>query len=467
MLRIFRHYLSSSALSLFVFEGCVVLTILYAAVSQYGSVNLEACRAFDCRATPVFVSASFISLVMYATGLYDRELLWNLRQTVKRMTVSYVICAPILIVFFEYTQSVPPNSLGVRVAFYALLTAALFASVISARITYNTVAKAALAPHRILVVGVGRLAAEIERLMAQNPATADSVLGYLSITDEEPEVSRGKILRNIGSLPAFARNEGVREIIIALDERRGVPVRPFLEVRMTGVTVTSYLSFWERETRRLNLGALEPSWLIYSDGFRLSTVTNQILKRMLDFVASLTLLTFTLPVLAVTALALLIEGAGPVIYRQERVGLNGKRFKICKFRTMRQDAESDGVPQWAALRDPRITRVGAVLRLLRIDELPQIFNVLKGDMSFVGPRPERPFFVDSLTRDIPYYSERHRVRPGITGWAQINYRYGASIEDAKAKLSYDLYYIKNFSLMFDLLIILATVQAVLWQKGAR
>jgi len=199
----------------------------------------------------------------------------------------------------------------------------------------------------------------------------------------------------------------------------------------------------------------------------MGTLTNALLKRALDLSMSVALLLFTLPTLILAAIAIRLDSPGPILYRQERVGKNGTLFTIYKFRTMRVDSESNGIPQWAAPRDPRITRVGWFLRMTRIDELPQIVNVLRGDMSFVGPRPERPFFVDSLSASIPYYSERHRVRPGITGWAQINYVYGASIDDAKVKLSYDLYYIKNYSFLFDFLIILSTAEAVFFRKGAR
>ena len=236
---------------------------------------------------------------------------------------------------------------------------------------------------------------------------------------------------------------------------------------MEGIAITSYLCFWERETRRVNLMALDPSWLIYADGFHVATATNAFLKRALDLVASLALLVLTLPTLVLAALAIKLDGPGPLLYRQERVGRGGQPFRICKFRTMRVDAETNSGPQWAAVGDARVTKIGRFLRRMRIDELPQILNVLQGDMSFVGPRPERPCFVQSLAADIPFYAERHRVRPGITGWAQINYPYGASIEDARAKLSYDLYYIKNFSFLFDLLIILSTAKAVFFDGGGR
>jgi exopolysaccharide biosynthesis polyprenyl glycosylphosphotransferase len=215
------------------------------------------------------------------------------------------------------------------------------------------------------------------------------------------------------------------------------------------------------------LDALDPSWLIYSDGFGVATQVNTFLKRLFDLVVGAIFFLLVLPLMAVTAVVVRFDSPGPVLYTQERVGRSGRTFVLYKFRSMRVDAEKDGVPRWASLQDRRVTRIGQFIRKTRIDELPQVFNVLRGDMSFIGPRPERPFFVESLCRDIPYYRERCRVRPGITGWAQINYPYGASIEDAKEKLSYDFYYIKNYSVMLDFLVLLATVQVVFWSKGGR
>jgi sugar transferase (PEP-CTERM system associated) len=304
-------------------------------------------------------------------------------------------------------------------------------------------------------------------MMSRRPPGTAEVVGYVALIDEKPEIPQTRITRIKNSLVELAHQHEVKEIVVALSDRRGASLQPLLEARMEGITITSYLSFWERETRRVNLQALDPSWLIYSDGFRMGTLTNALLKRALDLSMSVALLLFTLPTLILAAIAIRLDSPGPILYRQERVGKNGTLFTIYKFRTMRVDSESNGIPQWAAPRDPRITRVGWFLRMTRIDELPQIVNVLRGDMSFVGPRPERPFFVDNLSASIPYYSERHRVRPGITGWAQINYVYGASIDDAKVKLSYDLYYIKNYSFLFDFLIILSTAEAVFFRKGAR
>ncbi|MGH7114580.1 MAG: TIGR03013 family XrtA/PEP-CTERM system glycosyltransferase, partial [Stellaceae bacterium] len=243
-------------------------------------------------------------------------------------------------------------------------------------------------------------------------------------------------------------------------------VRQLLHCKLAGLRVTDFLDFWERETRTVDLEALRPSWLFYSDGFRCGVI-DELLKRSFDITVSLALLIFSLPVLVVTACLIKAESPGPVLYRQERVGLRGRVFTIFKFRSMRVNAEPDGNPRWAARGDPRATRIGAVIRKLRIDELAQILNVLRGDMSFVGPRPERPFFVASLAQLIPYYAERHWVRPGITGWAQINYPYGASNEDARRKLAFDLYYVKNRSIFLDFLILLQTARVIFWNHGAR
>jgi len=225
-------------------------------------------------------------------------------------------------------------------------------------------------------------------------------------------------------------------------------------------------SFFERQTGQIQLESLNASWMIFSDGFHRSPMKD-IVKRIFDVTASSLLLLLTLPVFVLTALLIWLESGSPILYRQERVGENGRIFNVLKFRSMRKDAERDGVPQWAKKQDARVTRVGKVIRLLRIDELPQIFNVLRGDMSFVGPRPERPYFVDELTKKISYYPSRHTVKPGITGWAQIRYPYGATVEDAVQKLQYDLYYVKNHTLFLDLIVLIQTAQVVLFGKGAR
>jgi sugar transferase (PEP-CTERM system associated) len=258
------------------------------------------------------------------------------------------------------------------------------------------------------------------------------------------------------------------EVVLALEERRNaLPLKDLLRIKTTGVHVNEISTFFERETGRVDLASVNPSWLIFSDGFSSSRMLSSIAKRLFDITASLILLTLTLPLIALTAIAVKLESRGPAFYRQRRVGLYNTGFDIVKLRSMRQDAEVAGQAVWAEKDDPRITRVGRIIRKLRIDELPQAWSVLKGEMSFVGPRPERPQFVDELEQQLPYYAERHMVKPGITGWAQINYPYGASIEDSRQKLEYDLYYAKNYSPFLDLLILLQTIRVVLFPEGAR
>lgn len=245
-----------------------------------------------------------------------------------------------------------------------------------------------------------------------------------------------------------------------------MPIEQLMDCKLSGLPIYDFLTFMERETGRCSLDALRPSWFIFAEGFS-GGVVQRAVKRGLDIVLSVILLVVTLPLVGATAMAIRVEGPGPVFYRQKRVGLNSKTFDIIKFRSMAVDAEADGNAVWARRNDPRITDVGRIIRKFRIDELPQILNVLKGEMSFVGPRPERPEFVAELTRHVFYYSERHRVKPGITGWAQLHYIYSDSVEGGLTKLQYDLYYLRNFSLLLDLFIVIQTVRVILWPAGAR
>jgi sugar transferase (PEP-CTERM system associated) len=435
----------------------VVALALFAAATVLLPGDASA-RVLAASLVPALVNA----VLMFSMGLYDPPHVANFRRALPRLLACLCIGAPLL----GRTLSVDGTSER-QIVLYLVWTALVIACIVLARMIATPLARTGIAARRVLVVGAGRLAAEIEAQLARDSHSKTEVVGYVALGGESHEIPQSRILPNTRSLLETARECGAREIVVALEDRRGMPLQPLLDARMEGIAITSYLCFWERETRRVNLMALDPSWLIYADGFHVATATNALLKRALDIVASLMLLALTLPILVLAALAITLDGRGPLLYRQERVGRSGQPFRICKFRTMRVDAESGSGPQWAAVGDPRVTRVGRFLRRMRIDELPQILNVLKGEMSFVGPRPERPCFVESLAADIPFYAERHRVRPGITGWAQINYPYGASIEDARAKLSYELYYIKNFSFLFDLLIILSTAKAVFFDGGGR
>jgi sugar transferase (PEP-CTERM system associated) len=270
-------------------------------------------------------------------------------------------------------------------------------------------------------------------------------------------------------LVEFALEEQVDEIVVAVQDRRQcLPLDELLNCRLSGIGIIDLTNFLERETGKLNLTTLSSGWIIFCDGF-VQSVLRGFTQRLFDIVSSATLLMVTWPIIAAAALAIRLEsGKGqPIFYRQSRVGRNQRVFEILKFRSMRVDAEATGSPLWATKGDDRITRVGAIMRKYRIDELPQIFNVLRGDMSLVGPRPERPEFVDDLGKKIPFYPERHRVRPGLAGWAQMHYPYGDCEKDAYEKLQYDLYYVKNCSLFLDFMILLQTAEVILWGKGAR
>jgi len=272
---------------------------------------------------------------------------------------------------------------------------------------------------------------------------------------------------SIADLGKFVERIGATEVVLALEERRNsLPLKDLLRVKTKGVHVNDFSSFLERELGRVDLDTLNPSWLIFSDGFSAGRRLSSIGKRAFDIVASLLLLMVGLPLIAIFAVLVKVETKGPAFFRQTRVGLYGQNFTLIKLRSMRTDAEAGGA-KWAEEDDPRITRVGRLIRKVRIDELPQVWSVLKGEMSFVGPRPEVPAFVSDLDRELPYYAERHVVKPGITGWAQINYPYGASIEDARQKLEYDLYYAKNYTPFLDILILLQTARVILWPDGAR
>jgi sugar transferase (PEP-CTERM system associated) len=323
---------------------------------------------------------------------------------------------------------------------------------------------------RVLIYGAGQRAQCLVQLRRRADQRGFVIVGYMPAPDEPVVVESAKLLEsNVAKLRALAQELAVHEIVVAMDDRRRhFPLREMLDCRLSGVEIIDLVSFLERETGRVHLDALNPSWIIFAEGFHRDGL-RQTTKRLFDISTSVLLVLTTWPLMLLTMLAIKLGDGlrAPVLYRQPRVGLDGHHFDLLKFRSMRVDAEHDGRARWAGGSDDRITRVGRFIRKVRIDELPQIFNVLRGDMSFVGPRPERPQFVSQLSESIPYYDERHWTKPGITGWAQICYPYGSSERDSLEKLQYDLYYVKNHSLLFDLMILLQTVEVVLLGKGAR
>jgi sugar transferase (PEP-CTERM system associated) len=321
---------------------------------------------------------------------------------------------------------------------------------------------------RVLVLGTGSRVMKIAEFSGRNPN--HRIVGYVATQPAKHYIPLPHLLSMTPdeSLLSIVQKYAIDQIVVAVRDRRGggFPVQQLLECKMRGVKVVEVSTFFEREYRQVLLESLNPSWMVLGEGFRQGYFGNAV-KRLFDLTVSGVLLLLALPIMLITAICIFLESGLPVLYRQDRVGQSGRIFSLYKFRSMRNEAESDGTPVWAKANDDRTTRVGRFIRKWRIDELPQVFNVFKGEMSFVGPRPERPFFVDQLTRQIPFYALRHSAKPGITGWAQVLYQYGASVDDAIEKLQYDLYYVKNRCLFLDLSILLATVEVVLWRKGSR
>src|SRR5665213_235440 len=322
---------------------------------------------------------------------------------------------------------------------------------------------------RVLVFGTGAEAVAVEHSLRQFGPHM-SIVGFYPTPNQDREhaIVTEKVFADVLPLAETARHHNVDDLIVAVRERRGgvLPLNDLLQCKLSGVRVLDLSSYYERALGQVRLNTLHASWLIFGDGFRQSFLRTTI-KRLFDIVVSMVVFVVALPIMLLAVIAVLVEDGFPILYRQERIGQAGRVFPVIKFRSMRNDAEVDGKPRWGACNDDRVTCVGRVMRKLRIDELPQLINVLRGDMSLVGPRPERPYFVDSLTRDVPFYAARHSVKPGITGWAQVRYHYGASVDDSVQKLQYDLFYVKNHTLFLDLLILFETVGVVITGKGAQ
>jgi sugar transferase (PEP-CTERM system associated) len=322
---------------------------------------------------------------------------------------------------------------------------------------------------RVLVLGAGKNARLIGQAQAEGLLDGICIIGFIPMLGDTEDNGEVNTVTPHGALIDYVADQRVDQIVLAADERRkGLPVQDLLDCKMSGIEVVDLSTFFEQETGQIRLDILQPSWLFLSDGFGVSTF-RLVKKRLFDLAVVLLLLPVVMPIMLLLVLAILLDNRskGGIFYRQARVGKNGRLFRILKFRSMVADAEKDGVARWASDNDHRVTRIGSIMRKYRLDELPQFFNILKGEMSFVGPRPERPEFVKMLAETVPYYTERHRVKPGLTGWAQIRYPYGASLEDGKKKFQYDLYYVKNYSNLFDAFVLLQTVDVVLFGRGAR
>jgi sugar transferase (PEP-CTERM system associated) len=411
------------------------------------------------------VFAALTVVAMLTLGLFSPRQRDRTLALMLRVTVAVVAATVATRIVCELA--------GVRVGTPRLLTSTMllaWGGLVALTVAARPVLDRDVLRRRVLVYGAGRRAQHIARLRRRADRRGFMLVGYVPGEGESLLVPPPQVLAPRMPLRDYCFAHEIDEVVVALDERRrSLPMRELIDCRLAGIDVTDVAAFLERETGRIHLGVLSPSWIIFSEGFGREPLW-RFASRLFDLLASGALLLLTLPIMLLTALAIWIEDGprAPVLFRQQRVGLNEAVFQILKFRSMRVGAvPEEGPGHWASSDDERVTRVGSLIRRLRIDELPQLINVLRGDMSLVGPRPEQPEYVTQLAGEIPYYRERHCVRPGITGWAQLSYPYGASFRDAEEKLQYDLYYIKHQSLFFDVMILLQTVEVVLFRKGAR
>ena len=465
MTRIYNHYISTMAVFLFAVEVLVLMASVYLGTEIR---FLDQAQHFSDSITPLFPKAGTFAMIMAlsmaAMGMYQLDSRPDSKATLARLMPSLVLGLGLISLVFYWA---PYLYFGRGILGIVMLLA--MAGVFLTRTTFFKWSNLGIQVNRVMVLGTGARAKEYGDLIENDPGCRKfKIVGFVPMPGEEHRVPLTTVMPAEGTLAFMVNKYSVNEVIVAVGERRngGFPIQELLQCKLNGVKVSDAAKFYERERGQIRVDSLHPSWLVFGGGFE-QGLSRTAVKRIFDLAASIILLVVTFPVMLVTALFILVEDGAPILFRQERVGKGGGTFKVLKFRSMRNGAEKEGKPQWAAANDPRTTRVGRIIRKLRIDELPQIFNVLKGEMSFVGPRPERPYFVDQLSAQIPYYDSRHSIKPGITGWAQVRYQYGASVGDAVEKLQYDLYYVKNNSLFLDLIILIDTVQVVLLGKGGR
>jgi len=441
-------------------EGLLIfLTILIISISSSGfNIQLYDLTEYIVKASIVTIT---FQLSLYFFDLYDHSLLATPSDIFMRLIQAFgtglIILASLYYLF--------PIIIISTSTFWTSYTI-ICGLVIAWRVIYYFLLEKRFFSQPVLIIGTGKIASQISSEIEKKHDSSYRIAAFIG--SEKPEINphNAPVLKNTDALFESINEYKIVRIIVALDDRRGaMPIKGLLHCKTQGISIEDGISFFEYMTGRIAVENVNPAWLIFSDGFYQSR-SCRFFKRLLDITLSLAGLIVFLPLSLLIALSIKIESAGPVFYVQERVGVRGNQFRIIKFRSMFQNAEKEGAV-WTKEDDSRVTRIGRIIRKLRLDEIPQMWNVLTGDMSLVGPRPERPVFVERLTFNIPYYSLRHAIKPGITGWAQICYPYGASEEDALRKLEYDLYYIKNMSITFDLLVIFRTIKTVLSRKGSR
>jgi sugar transferase (PEP-CTERM system associated) len=465
--RIFGHYVSLPLLLLMLAEAAIHTGAVYLAVAlRFLGFSLQLhIEGVPASLLPRALLYAVVMLgIMTAFGLYGSALHKKDREYHARFLASFPAGAVVMAIVFYI---IPASVLGRGLMALSLLWSFTLTA-LAREVFFHVVGHEAL-KRRVLVLGSGSRATGVEALLEKlGPGAGFHLVGFVQCGDGQPSLGQGRLLGDCTALRSLVEQHHVDEIVVGVRDRRNghFPTSRLLECKLDGVRIVDLPTFFERETGYVQLNSLSASWMIFSEGFS-KTGFQKVLKRVFDISVSVAMLIATLPVMLAAALAIWHETGRPILYRQRRVGESGRIFEILKFRSMRIEAEHDGVPRWAKKDDDRVTRVGRFLRITRIDELPQLINVLRGDMSFVGPRPERPPFVNELSRKVPFYASRHSVKPGITGWAQIRYPYGASVDDAVQKLQFDLYYVKNHSLFLDLVILLQTTQVILFGQGAR
>lgn len=466
--RIFRHYIHLPYVILGLIDFLVLVCAFSLAVffRYFGDLSFfQVNLPFLLPSAAVF--ALFSLLVMVSLGVHQSRIEDGMSGMMLRTLLSLIVGIP----FCGFAYLVASDWLWYLGSSSVLTTGTVFGIFLlgSVRSVFFATAGKERFKRKVLVLGAGVRARQIlEDLRTPFNRKGFTLTGFVALPDEPVEIAGENLLNIPTSIHDYILEHPVNEIVVAVDDRRkGLPMEDLLECKMEGIRIVDGATFYERESRKVALEMVTRGWLVFSDGFTVSSVFG-FGKRSLDLLSAAVLLLAGAPLMVLTAIAIKMEDGlkAPVFYSQERVGLNGKVFNVHKFRSMITDAEKNGAV-WASKDDARVTRVGEFIRKVRIDELPQIFNVLNGTMAFVGPRPERPVFVDQLSQKIPFYSERHRVKPGLTGWAQLCFAYADNEEDTREKLRYDLYYIKNQSLLLDLLVIIQTVEVVLFKKGSR
>jgi sugar transferase (PEP-CTERM system associated) len=462
-MQVFNRNVSVRGLTVFGFEVVLISGSMALAANLHGSFNTaDAQNDLVTMLSKIALVTALCQLCFYYNDLYDLNVVHTNRELVVRLLQATGAAA---IVLAAACVAVP--SLILDAGTFVTALGVFVVAVLTWRITFNHLAHDPHLEERVLILGTGHTARRIAQQIGTQQDFAYRLVGFVQDRDDDIVVRQHDILGGVSDIDRLVGDKKVDRIVVGLSDRRGhLPIAALLRAKLSGVRVEDATTTYERLTGKILIDDLKPSWLIFSDGFRASRWT-RFIKRMLDLSLALIGVIVASPLMLLTAIAVQLDSAGASLYSQQRVGENGRIFKMYKFRSMRIDAEEAGMPLWASDADPRITRVGRFIRLTRLDELPQLWNVMNGDMSFVGPRPERPFFVEQLAREIPFYTQRHAVKPGLTGWAQVKYQYGSSIEDATEKLRYDLYYVKHLSIFFDLTIVLDTVKVILFGKGAK